>query len=276
MVVFLACGYVSAADFAETVTVLANRTEKALPMTSLPEVIEMKTERLVMPEWLPVRGGQFVMGEEAAFSDAKPPHRVSVPSFEMSKTLVTVEQYAECVKAGSCSIPGPERNNCNWGKNGYSKHPVNCVSWEQAAQYAVFVGGRLPSEAEWEYAARSGGRKQKYPWGDSPATKRLCVMEADTTMPVCSRPQGNTFQGLCDMAGNLMQWVQDNYQETYSWAPSDGSAYAVSTGFRVVRGGSFLNEDPEELRADYRSFAGPREKMAYVGFRVARSIRVSR
>ncbi|HQC44850.1 MAG TPA: formylglycine-generating enzyme family protein, partial [Myxococcota bacterium] len=146
---------------------------------------------------------------------SRPVHRVTVPTFEMSKTQVTVDQYIACVNVGACTEPDTE-DYCNWIKSDRGSHPVNCVSWNQAQAFARWAGGRLPSEAEWEYAARSGGRDWKYPWGDEEATcERAVISEGGngcgrgSTWPVCSKPSGNTTHGLCDMAGNVWEWVQD-------------------------------------------------------------------
>ena len=232
-------------------------------------------------EWVSIPGGQFKLGT-TDFDDAKPiaDKTYTIKTFEMSKTLVTVEQYAECVVKGGCTKPDTGKY-CNSGKPGRELHPINCVDWEQANQYAKFKGGRLPSESEYEYAATSGGKNQKYPWGNEDATCDKAVMYgkgdygcgSGTTMPVCSKPAGNTAQGLCDMVGNVWQWVQDKYQNTYANTPLDGSASEGAGSFRVVRGGSFGRKDAGLLRADYRLVADPAYRYGYLGFRLARSSR---
>jgi iron(II)-dependent oxidoreductase len=217
-----------------------------------------------------------------AFLDAKPVHKVAIKAFEMSKTHVTVEQYAECVSKGACSAPYPG-SYCNWGVEGRRHHPVNCVDIWQAEDDAIFKGARLPREAEWEYAARSGGKDMKYPWGGGAPTCDKAVINDSSpqgipgcgegsTWPVCSKPAGNTAQGLCDMAGNLGQWVQYTYADSYKAAPADGSAFVESGDWRphVVRGGSFDSFDSDKFRTGRRSslknFPGD-----FVGFRIARS-----
>jgi len=221
-------------------------------------------------EWVSISGGKFTMGTDAdGFADAKPIHEVAIKTFQMSKTLVTVEQYAECVSKGKCTEPG-KGDYCNWGETGRQNHPVNCVNWDQANQYAGFKGGRLPSESEWEYAATSGGKNQKYPWGNADATSELAVMDNYGTMPVCSKPVGNTAQGLCDMAGNVWQWVQDKYQNSYNGAPADGGAFEAAGSLRVIRGGSFYNVTARNLRADFRNQTGPGSSSDILGFRIAK------
>jgi formylglycine-generating enzyme required for sulfatase activity len=222
-------------------------------------------------EWVSISGGKFTMGTtsiEQGVEDTKPVREVSIKTFAMSKTDVTVAQYAECVIKGACTKPATT-DYCNWGKPGRGNHPVNCVDWNQAKQYAKFKGARLPSEAEWEYAATSGGRNQKYPWGNDEPTSELAVFNTYSTMPVCSKPKGNTAQGLCDMAGNVWQWVQDTYQNSYAGAV-DGSAFEGSGSYRVIRGGSFRGNFARNLRADYRFGGVPGYRYFIIGFRLAR------
>ncbi len=232
-------------------------------------------------EWVSIGGGKFMMGTDDGtdwFKGAKPIHEVNIKTFEMSKTLVTVEQYAECVIKGGCSGPSTG-DHCNWGVAGRQRHPINCVEWEQANEYANFIkGARLPSESEYEYAATSEGRQidgknQKYPWGNEDATSDKAVMSGNGTMPVCSKPAGNTAQGLCDMSGNVWEWMQDKYQPSYVGAPTDGSAFEGAGYFRVVRGGSFGYGDAGRLRADLRNSVGPGIRYSLIGFRLARSSR---
>ena len=223
-------------------------------------------------EWVSISGGKFIMGTDeniGVFEDAKPVHEVAIKTFDMSKTLVTVEQYAECVIKGACTEPNTS-DYCNWGKPSRGSHPVNCVDWNQAQAYAEFKGARLPSESEFEYAATSGGKNEKYPWGNQETTSELAVFNTDSTMPVCSKPNGNTAQGLCDMAGNVWQWVQDKYQDSYKGAPVDGSAFEGAGSYRVVRGSSFYIVVASALRADRRNSGDPGSRYGGVGFRLAR------
>ena len=224
-------------------------------------------------EWVTISGGKFTMGTtgaEQGFEDAKPIREVTIKTFDIAKTAVTVAQYAECGVKNNCTTPRTG-DYCNWGKTGRQLHPVNCVDWDQAQAYAKFKGARLPSEAEFEYAATSGGRNQKYPWGNEEPTSELAVFNTNSTMPVCSKPKGNTAQGLCDMSGNVWQWMQDDYQDSYGNAPVDGSAFEGAGSLRVIRGGSFYRNDASSLRADNRHAAYvPGDRVGGVGFRLAR------
>ena len=242
-------------------------------------------------EWIAIEvgweHGDFIMGifsssKEKGFEDAKPRHRVNLKTFDMSKTEVTVEQYAECVIKGMCTEPGTG-DYCNWGKPGRQLHPVNCVDWDQANQYAKFMGGRLPSEAEWECAASNVGWTP-YPWGeDTPTCDKAVIIgngrygcSDGSTMPVCSKPAGNTKYGLCDMAGNVWEWVQDKYRDSYENVPDDGSAVefeGVGSSHRVFRGGSFNDAEAVALRTSFRNFEDPSHRFINIGFRLARSSR---
>ena len=221
-------------------------------------------------QWVTIPGGTFAMGDDEAGARAQPRHRVAVKTFQMAKTLVTVEQYGACVDAGACTAAGTG-GFCNWSVP--EKYPVNCVGWEQAKTFAEWAGARLPTEAEWEYAARGGGLEQRYPWGDEAPTCERVVSKGCGlgTAPVCSTPAGNTKQGLCDMAGNVWEWVEDWYHDSYKGAPSDGSAWEIPAGsYRVLRGGSFFFDGAEYLRAGGRGFGDPGHRRGDFGFRLAK------
>ncbi|MFH2005726.1 MAG: formylglycine-generating enzyme family protein [bacterium] len=224
--------------------------------------------------WITIRGGSFNMGDPM-FIYTRPVHRVRVDTFRMAKSTVTVAQYRRCVKAGKCTLP-PQRRGCLWGRHGMDNHPVNCVSWHQAVRYAAWAGGRLPSEAEWEYAARSGGKRFPYPWGKQRPSCKLAVMAyvgcaVNGPERVCSRPLGNTLHGLCDMAGNVWEWTADWHNRTYSGAPSTADAWTSgSRSDRMTRGGGWGMMDTNS-RSTYRTSRRATTKVGYLGFRVVRS-----
>ncbi len=236
-------------------------------------------------EFIPIGGGTFMMGTERGDSgspNSTPAHSVRIKAFDISKTLVTVAQYGECVHAGKCDKPGSgdAGNFCNWGKKDRARHPINCVNWKDANDFAAFKDARLPSEAEYEYAATSRGKKIPHPWGKGIATCDNAVMFAgggygcgnSGTMPVCSKPKGNTEQDLCDMVGNVWQWVGDTWHDTYKGAPSEGSAWqAGNSPRRVMRGGSFSNYEDAELRVTYRNNIDAGTRYVTFGFRLAKS-----
>lgn len=230
------------------------------------------------------------MGSKAGEPDERPVHRVEVKTFWMAKTEVTVAQYRRCVQAGRCSVPATGEFY-NWDETERKDHPINGVTWRQAAQFARWAGGRLPSEAEWEYAARSGGETWKFPWGDRKASCLFAVMDdggshdalpgasgketdgcgKNRTWPVCSKPRGNTTHGLCDMAGNVNEWVQDWYQTSYEGAPKNGEAWnKKETTVRVSRGGSLISE-AKHLRVNNRIRIHPKRSYITLGLRPVRS-----
>ena len=230
------------------------------------------------------------MGSNEGDGDEKPVHRVRVATFELARTEVTVAQYRACVRAGACSDhhltgyewPGQaftESAYCNWGQPGREDHPMNCVDWKQARAFARWAGGRLPSEAEWEYAARSGGRDITYPWGSGEATCERAVIDhggrgcgKDRTWPVCSKPAGRSAQGVCDLAGNVWEWTEDCWHGSYEGAPADGSAWTGCDpgAFRVFRGGSW-SYSAWGVRSAFRSGSPPADRCDYLGLRPARS-----
>jgi formylglycine-generating enzyme required for sulfatase activity len=184
-------------------------------------------------EWIQVDGGLFMMGYDDGLENELPVHEVDVPTFEISRSEITVFQYTECYSEGPCTAPEIGAR-FNWDVSGRGLHPVNGVTWEMATTFCQFVEARLSSEAEWEYAARSGGQDLVYPWGDPLPTCDYCVMndpdlgmgcEEGHTWPVCLKPDGHTEHGLCDMTGNVYEWLADYYYNTYISAPTDGSAW---------------------------------------------------
>ena len=221
-------------------------------------------------EWVQIPGGKFSMGSGSG--DEAPVHTVSVKAFQMARTLVTNKQYRACVYARACTAPDSSGDTFNG-----DDQPVIGVDWNQAKAFSEWVGGRLPSESEWEYAARSAGKNDRYPWGDSVATCDRAVIDhggngcgRGSTWPVCSKAAGNTDQGLCDMAGNAWEWVQDWYHSTYEGAPTDGSAWESAVGSnRVFRGGSWYR-DGTLARSSHRDYDVPGVRRAGISFRPVR------
>ena len=247
-------------------------------------------------QWVTIPGGTFTMGTDDVDDDALPQHSVAIKTFQMSKSLVTFGQYLKCVAAGACVPPHSSDGACNvqmGPKRGKGKlsasflrddAPAVCVNWEEAAAFARWAGGRLPTEAEWEYAARGGGKKRRYPWGDQPPTCDRAVSRdgcgIDSTWPVCSKPKGNTEQGLCDMAGNAFEWTQDSYHLSYVGAPADGKAWGnplMSDLGAVIRGAPWIELSRSHLprpelvgRVAYRVASDIGRASDQFGFRLAR------
>ncbi len=198
-------------------------------------------------------------GRECPSSEAAG-QRTEVAAFRIDRTEVRVSEYRHCVNEGACAPPAIA-SGCNWNAPGRAEHPVNCIDWDQAATYCAWVGKRLPTEQEWEKAAR-GTDGRTYPWGNEGASCGVAVMSVDggagcggaSTAPVGSRDRGRSPYGLFDMAGNVHEWT--------------GSLYASSGGARVLRGGSWKN-DAASIRSSHREGALPNLRDASVGFRCA-------
>lgn len=183
-------------------------------------------------QWIWIHGGVFDIGAAGPESvkflqehEGDPSVKVRIKSFRIAKTKVTNKQYTACVNAGACTAPN------SYGKElGFDDQPVMGIDWYQAKAFSEWVGGRLPSESEWEYAARSAGKKQDFPWGNTYVTCSRAIVCGGgdgcgryATWPVCSKPSGNTDQGLCDMVGNGKEWVADGMHRL-SETPLDGTA----------------------------------------------------
>ena len=256
----------------------------APPGTTLSERQHAALRQSVAISWVKIDGGTFQMGSDTDEEDEGPARQVSVPSFSLGRTEVTVAQYRKCVEAGACILS----DTCSWHAVPNHKapasddKPINCVSWDEAQAFVTWLGdgARLPSEAEWEFAARSRGNGWRYPWGnDIASTTRASMNETEgnaflaglSPNSVCSKPSGNSAQGVCDLSGNVWEWVADWYG-AYRLAPSDGSARTRRSKSRVVRGGSW--RDPADLlRVSKRGGQRPDGHFDHIGFRVARSAR---
>lgn len=208
-----------------------------------------------------IPAGTFVMGSKDGQKDERPTRRVRVPAFEMDVTEVTLGSYMDCIKTGKCTYPDYD-SFCNWGKTTRLNHPMNCVDWEQAKAYCESVGKRLPTEKEWEYAAR-GTDGRVFGWGEGPPPEGVCFnRKRRGTCAVDDVPVDSPF-GLRGMAGNVWEWTADGYNEDYSKKRSPER--------RVYRGASFLEEEKEDLRATYRNMRFPNTRFDYLGFRCART-----
>ena len=203
-----------------------------------------------------------------ADGDEKPQHTVYLDAFWIDRTEVTNEMYRRCVQAGACTEPAHSRR---YGSVEYRKHPVMGVSWVQAVEYCTWAGRRLPTEAEWEKAAR-GTDGSLYPWGsDAPDPSRLNFnhLVEDTTQ-VGNYPAGASPYGALDMAGNVWEWVADGYDEDYyTKSPYENPLGGTSVNQRVLRGGSWSTQ-ADNVRVSNRFWAFPGRNDTD-GFRCARS-----
>ncbi|MBN2496831.1 MAG: formylglycine-generating enzyme family protein [Deltaproteobacteria bacterium] len=235
----------------------------------------------VPPGMVRIPAGEYWMGcndkiDSSCDADEKPGRKVYLDAYLVDRAEVTVEQYAKCVSAGRCKQPKTGKYY-NWGQAGRERHPVNGVDWNNARAYCEWAGKRLPTEAEWEKAAR-GTDGRLYPWGSEKPGCAYAVMSEgglgcgrESTWPVCSKERGNSPYGLCDMAGNVWEWVADWYDKNYyAGAPSRNPEGAAGGSQRVFRGGSWGDALAGNLRASLRLRLAPRYRLNILGLRCAR------
>jgi sulfatase modifying factor 1 len=264
------------------------------------------------PQMVVIYSGRFNMGspdsEEGRGDDEGPVHSVKIAAFAIGKTEITRGQFAEFVKKARYSTGEKcwtlekgkyEERKGNWREPGFPQSnmdPVVCINWNDALAYAKWLSRktgkryRLPTEAEWEYAARGGTGTARY-WGNNPDKACAYANGADKTAQAkidgatswsvhhCTdgfaftAPAGhykpNAF-GLEDMLGNVWEWTGDIYHVDYQGAPTDGSAWQGGGDKRLLRGGSW-NNSPSNLRAAVRYKSDPALRFSSFGFRVARS-----
>jgi formylglycine-generating enzyme required for sulfatase activity len=221
-------------------------------------------------EWVTVPAGEFMMGSNGS-NDEKPIHRVHLSAYQIARHPVTNAQYELFVKATSYAAPKHWKN----GEipAGKEKHPVVYVTWQNAQAFCVWAGVRLPTEAEWEKAAR-GTDERKYPWGNEPPTVDLCNFNGNVgdTTPVGLYPKGASPYDALDMAGNVWEWVNDWYDsDYYSVSPRDNPQGPAAGSSRVLRGGSWGNNG-YDVRSAYRFSNLPDYWFSLSGFRCVRSL----
>lgn len=224
-----------------------------------------------------VPAGEFIMGSDRGDEDEAPVHRVYLNAFYIDKFEVTNARFAKYVEAIQSEPP--------WGFSDketpvvHADRPVRWVSWMDAMGYCLWVGKRLPTEAEWEKAAR-GTDERVYPWGNDPPTPVHAVYGlkeggAETVSVIGNHHMGQSPYGVQDLAGNLYEWVMDWYAEDFYSSflnspainprgPGEGTA-------KVQRGGSYINT-PYRLRSSFRTKGDPTEQDPNVGFRCAQAI----
>jgi formylglycine-generating enzyme required for sulfatase activity len=221
-----------------------------------------------------VPAGEFTMGSPEGDPDEKPAHKVQISAFFMDKYEVTVKQYAAFLQESGGDRPAEWKT---MNKTANQNRPVMGVDWAEAARYCKWAGKRLPTEAEWEKAAR-GTDGRLYPWGNDPPTPLHANYgkkewnNHEALVPVGTLEAGKSPYGIYDMAGNVWEWVSDWYDnDYYKHSPAESPAGPPTGGFKVIRGGSW-NTSARNLRAADRYFDPPSFRSQYVpGFRCAKT-----
>ncbi len=239
-----------------------------------------------------IPAGPFIMGSEDSGQDEQPKHTVTLDGFLIDQYEVTNARYEECVGAGACNPPSrmdSETRPKYFGEPEFANYPVIGVTWSDAQAYCEWRGARLPTEAEWEKAAR-GTDGRIFPWGNTfdPARLNYCDRNcadccgipwanaalddgyADTA-PVDAFPQGISPYGACNMAGNVWEWVADWYSpDYYQSSPTENPSGPSEGQQRVIRGGGIF-EEAYYTRTSVRRRFTPGVSSTSVGFRCARS-----
>ena len=221
-----------------------------------------------------ITAGKFTIGSEpedpCAHLDEQPIHEVYLDDFWIDQTEVTNTQYKKCVTAGLCLEP----TVCGSGEWTYqdplkNEYPVTCLTWDETQAYCGWIGGRLPSEAQWEKAAR-GTEENKFPWGNEFDAAKCNSQESeiDGPRPVGSySPQGDSPYGLMDVAGNVWEWTGDWYDIDYYGIATSQDPRGPKTGDRrSLRGGSWY-ANYCSVRTSYRYYDVPNGRSTGVGFR---------
>ena len=247
----------------ESALIASSTHSKSLPT----EIVDTKGVEMLL-----VSAGEFTMGSNEGDLDEQPVHQVYLDAYYMDKYEVTNALYKECVKAGACNPPkntSSSKRNIYYGHPSYGNYPVIYVDWNMAETYCEWRGARLPTEAEWEKAAR-GTDGRTYPWGEEETFDRF--FNGDDFTKVGSYPDGVSPYGLYDMAGNVSEWVNDKYGKTYYQdSPSSNPLGPTSGTFRVLRGGSWSGSSSGTWIVVYsRGWNSPTLANIDLGFRCSR------
>ncbi len=233
------------------------------------------------PRMIYVPAGEFIMGNESEFSNESPKRKVYLDAFYIDQYEVTNAEYKEFIDATGHPMPYISAlwaEPFNWRNGTYppgkGDHPVVLVSWNDAAAYAKWAGKRLPTEAEWEKAAR-GTDGRAWPWGNDWDIGLCNIKESfiNSTTPVYLYEKGKSPYGCFNMAGNAMEWTADWYSEKYyARSPTSNPPGPPAGSFKVARGGAWDSNISLYARTGYRHYFSPDKKTPSIGFRCARSV----
>jgi formylglycine-generating enzyme len=214
-----------------------------------------------------------LMGDDNCDANEEPGGMIDVSAFFLDQFEATVAEYERCINADVCE-PTADQVDCNLTHTDRDDHPANCLSWNHATAYCEWRGMRLPTEAEWERAAR-GDQPQLYPWGDDTPTCELAAIETcgSSTSPVGSLREGDSPFGIADMTGNVSEWVSDYYAADY-YEQSQGEADPQgpdSGSDRSIKGSAFtVPPGFPAQRISKRNSAAPDAALRIYGVRCAR------
>jgi len=241
-------------------------TSTPVPPTATPSPVPQKVD---VP-MIAIPAGEFTMGSQKEVE--RPPHPVSVNAFEIDKFEVTNEQFEKFVADTGYVTDAEKAGDTSWRywAQGKPTHPVVKVSWNDAKAYCEWAEKRLPTEAEWEKAAR-GTDGRTYPWGNNWDVDKVNAKESGFrgTLIVGSFPDGASPYGVMDMAGNVAEWTSDWFQPYPGYPGGDGAAQYFGEKYRVIRGGGWFS-DQELVRTTERSASSVELANDDVGFRCAK------
>ncbi len=245
---------------------MSDQTDETCIINELDQMVALSRQapcrdRCPPLEMIPILAGQMTRGSTRQLNE-QPVKTLQVSrNFYISKAEITVSNYQACIDAGSCTMPIDYQNNrrCTWYKPNAQNQPINCITWKQARDFARWIGGDLPTETQWEYVAKGGACENRtYPWGEREPSCLLANYHQfnvpidqqcnPDVLDVCSLSEGNTKDGVCDMLGNVSEFVLDEYADTYAGMPLNESPRCVDAPrcerdvHRVVRGGSLFDE----------------------------------
>lgn len=237
----------------ETITGVNNRLGEA----QQDELKRLAERGIAQPEGMVViPAGEFLMGAEDGLQDARPMHRVYLSSYWLDIYEVTNARYRQCVEGGGCTVP---KDRMTFDEPQNAQHPVTNVTWNQARSFCQWQGKRLPTEAEWEKAAR-GTDGRRYPWGNDETVLRTRMRNgelktgASGAALVDRQAATGSPYGVLNLIGSVSQWVKDWYAEDfYKTSPARDPQGPARGSFRVLRGGEW-NEKPPDFRASYRGW----------------------
>lgn len=252
-----------------------NSTNEIAPVALAEEVAPSRAQPEI-EDMVSIKAGEFIRGCSRRDPNCNTdyiPIRRRVAGYRIDRQEVTVRDYRRCVQAGGCAAPAASYSYCNWVKNDADDHPINCVTWHQADTYCGWAGKRLPASLEWEKAAR-GTDARPYPWGTKPPSCFRAIggiggkygCGSDSTAPMCSKAAGNTPSGLCDMAGNVWEWVADDLDKSarFGWLKT------VRRGRRrMQRGGGWRSTDSADFHTTSMRFSNSGDASVETGFRCA-------